>query len=74
MSDETLTSSKPPARKPRKKLSRNLLLKKMPMLNLPRYLRQKKEWLEKGGKITRRYRILTDYADTAGAAKGHYSH
>lgn len=74
MSEETLTSTKPPARKQREKLSKNLLFKKMPMLNLPRYLRQKKEWLEKGGKITRRYRILTDYADTAGAAKGHYYH
>lgn len=74
MSEESVNSSKPPTRKKREKLSRNLLLKKIPILNLPKYLQQKKEWLEKGGKITRRYRILTDYTDSAGAARGHYYH
>ena len=30
--------------------------------------------MNKGGEISRTYRILTDYSDTAGAAKGHYYH
>lgn len=74
MSNETAAATRPPTRKKREKLSKALLFKKMPILNLPRYLSQKKEWLAKGGKITKGYRILTDYADTAGAARGHYYH
>ncbi len=66
--------SKPPVTRPRKKITKDYLRKKMPLLNLPRYLSQRKEWLNKGGKISRTYRILTDYVDTAGAAKGHYYH
>ncbi|WP_050929794.1 DUF268 domain-containing protein [Aestuariivita boseongensis] len=38
------------------------------------YNKQRAEWLAKGGKITRTRRILKDYADTAGAATGHYFH
>lgn len=66
--------NKPPTSRPRDKVSKALLLKKMPLLNLPRFLSQRKQWLKQGGQITRSYRILTDYADTAGAAKGHYYH
>lgn len=50
------------------------LQKKLPWIHLPRYLKQRKEWLEKGGVIDKRYRILTDYTDTAGTARGHYYH
>ncbi|MBX2886102.1 MAG: DUF268 domain-containing protein [Granulosicoccus sp.] len=50
------------------------LQKKFPAWHLPRYWRQRKEWLQKGGVIDKRYRILTDYTDTAGAARGHYYH
>lgn len=66
--------NKAPTSRPRDKLSKALLKKKMPLLNLPRFLSQRKQWLQQGGQITRSYRILTDYADTAGAAKGHYYH
>jgi hypothetical protein len=38
------------------------------------FRRQRKEWLAKGGKITRNYMILSDYSDSAGSAKGHYFH
>lgn len=48
--------------------------KHFPILNLPRFLRQKREWKEKGGSITRTYRILDDYTDSAGNARGHYFH
>lgn len=47
------------------------------LLNLrhyPKYLKQKREWKAKGGKITHRYMILDDYSDTAGRASGHYFH
>lgn len=67
-------AKKPPTHRPRQKLSKAYLRKKMPLLNLPRFLSQRKEWVSKGGEISRSYRILTDYADTAGAAKGHYYH
>ena len=39
-----------------------------------RYRKERKEWLKKGGKITRDYMILYDYEDKAGVAKGHYFH
>jgi hypothetical protein len=68
------STAKPAVRRPREKLSKALLFKKFPLLNLPRFLSQRKEWLNKGGAINRSYRILTDYSDSAGAARGHYFH
>ena len=40
----------------------------------PLFRRQKNEWLKKGGKITHRHMVLSDYRDNAGEAKGHYFH
>jgi len=60
-------------RKPRRPLKASLQ-RKLPLVHLPKFLRQRKEWLAKGGVIDKRYRILTDYTDTAGAARGHYYH
>lgn len=40
----------------------------------PKYLKQKREWKAKGGKITHKYMILSDYSDSAGKASGHYFH
>ncbi|MEE9333181.1 MAG: DUF268 domain-containing protein [Granulosicoccaceae bacterium] len=74
MTAQTTTTAKAPARKPREKLSKALLHRKFPILNLPQYLSQKKQWLRQGGEINRSYRILTDYQDTAGNARGHYYH
>lgn len=74
MSDESANANRPPLRKKMEKPSIALLFKKLPVLNWPRFLRQRQEWRQKGGEITRNYRILTDYADTAGAARGHYYH
>ncbi len=42
--------------------------------HLPRYKRDRKEYLRRGGKITYSYPILYDYADSAGSASGHYFH
>ena len=39
-----------------------------------RFRRERKEWLEKGGKITRNFMILYDYEDQAGTDSGHYFH
>lgn len=39
-----------------------------------RYLRDRRSWIKKGGKVHRRYRILADYSDSAGVASGHYFH
>ncbi len=74
MSAEDKPVGRPPVRRKAEKLSSALLYKKLPLLNLPRYLREKSEWRKQGGKIDRNYRILTDYADAAGAARGHYYH
>ena len=40
----------------------------------PRYLKERRAWIKKGGKIKENYMILSDYADSAGTAKGHYFH
>ena len=40
----------------------------------PRYRKERRAWIKKGGKITENYMILSDYADSAGTAKGHYFH
>jgi hypothetical protein len=40
----------------------------------PQFRKQRKKWLEKGGKINDNYMILSDYTDSAGCAKGHYFH
>jgi len=42
--------------------------------NLPRYKRDRSEWLKRGGQITHTYPILSDYSDSAGSASGHYFH
>lgn len=39
-----------------------------------RFRKDKSEWLKQGGEITINYMILSDYADSAGTAKGHYFH
>ncbi|MDC6451817.1 DUF268 domain-containing protein [Alphaproteobacteria bacterium] len=41
---------------------------------LRRYKKDKKEWLNQGGNITRTHMILFDYFDNAGNDKGHYFH
>jgi len=41
---------------------------------LQKFCRYLKQWLAQGGKITREFRNLSDYADTAGTVKGHYFH
>ena len=49
--------------------------RKIPVLRFfPRFLRERKEWINQGGEITRNWMILSDYADSAGTAKGHYFH
>lgn len=40
----------------------------------PRYRQNRKHWLSAGGKIDGSFRILSDYADSAGSAAGHYFH
>jgi hypothetical protein len=42
--------------------------------NYPKFLKQKKLWLNKGGKITNQFIILGDYNGHAGTTKGHYFH
>jgi hypothetical protein len=42
--------------------------------NYPLYRKQKKEWLQKGGKITHNHMILHNYTENSGTAKGHYFH
>ena len=39
-----------------------------------RYRKNKREWINKGGKITHNHMVLSDYSDDAGIAKGHYFH
>jgi len=41
---------------------------------IPRYRKDKKEWLKQGGEITSSHMILFDYSDTSGNIKGHYFH
>lgn len=48
--------------------------KLLSLRHLSRFRRDRVEWLRQGGTITRGYRILTDYSDNAGTAKGHYFH
>ena len=42
--------------------------------NLQRYIRDRREWLKQGGKITHIHPVLSDYSDSAGSARGHYFH
>src|SRR5580658_8156392 len=42
--------------------------------NLPRYLAQKREFRNLGGATTRAHPILSDFDESAGAARGHYFH
>lgn len=39
-----------------------------------RFKKNRKEWIDKGGKIARNYMILSDYESSAGIVKGHYFH
>ena len=39
-----------------------------------RYRKDRKLWLNNGGKIDRNYMILSDFEDAAGTASGHYFH
>ena len=39
-----------------------------------RYKKDRAEWLNRGGRITHTYPILSDYNDSAGSASGHYFH
>ena len=63
-----------------KKIARNLSLVGINVLdilalkNYFRYRKDRKEWLRKGGKITKNYIHLRDYEDKAGINKGHYFH
>ncbi len=49
-------------------------LKILSLKNYLRYRKNRKEWINQGGIITRNYMILSDYDDEAGNAKGHYFH
>lgn len=44
------------------------------LLKYPRFLKQYLEFKKKGGNISHRYTILTDYEEQAGSASGHYFH
>lgn len=50
------------------------LKKIISLKNYPRFRKNKKEWINKGGVITKNYMILTDYEGNAGTSKGHYFH
>ena len=39
-----------------------------------RFRRERREWLNQGGKISHEYKIVSDYNANAGTAKGHYFH
>jgi hypothetical protein len=42
--------------------------------HLPRYLRERREFRRKGGRIDRSIAFLADYEDSSGTASGHYFH
>lgn len=44
------------------------------LLGPTRFNESRKAWLNAGGKITKNYRILSDFGETAGTARGHYFH
>jgi hypothetical protein len=50
------------------------LFKTASLKNYFRYRRNKREWINKGGKITCSNMVLSDYEDKAGNNKGHYFH
>jgi len=41
---------------------------------IPRYFQERKTFLRKGGVISHSFPILSEYADSAGSASGHYFH
>ena len=41
---------------------------------IPRYFKEKKQFISAGGVIEEGFPILTDYEDSAGVARGHYFH
>lgn len=42
--------------------------------NVPRYLRDRKEYERQGGKIDVTFPVLVDYTESSGSASGHYFH
>lgn len=42
--------------------------------NYPKFKKQKKEWINQGGKITHSHMILSNYSGPAGNSKSHYFH
>lgn len=42
--------------------------------HLPKYNRDRRKWLRRGGMITNYFPVLVDYNDSAGSASGHYFH
>ena len=44
------------------------------LVRIPRYLRERKKFMEKGGAISNTFPILGEYGDSAGSANGHYFH
>ena len=48
--------------------------KMISLKNYFRYRKDKREWINKGGKITHSQMVLSDYEDVAGNARGHYFH
>lgn len=43
-------------------------------MRIPRYLKEKRAFLKKGGVISHTYPITNDYKDSAGTGSGHYFH
>jgi hypothetical protein len=44
------------------------------LINLPKYLKHRKEWKRQGGKISTDYPLLLDFSNDAGIARGQYFH
>ena len=51
-----------------------LFKQRQPLRYLPFFLKNRHEFLAKGGRIDRNFPILGDYAEQAGSARGHYFH
>lgn len=50
------------------------LSKILSLKNYFRFSKEKKTWIDNGGKITHSHMVLSDYEDKAGNVKGHYFH
>lgn len=42
--------------------------------SIPRYLKEKRSFIEKGGEISHSYPVIKDYRESAGTGSGHYFH